>query len=128
MNNNNNSNSNNNNNNNKSLIDIIDDYRCLGFTWKEIRNFDDVAMTESGIKWWRQKNNYIDPLDHLTNNELDLLISEYVLSNPNRGKIMTWGYLLSEGYRVTREQLRESIKSSNDWRALFSLICELYDL
>ena len=99
----------NNINNLSEMYDIINEYRLLGFSWKQIRNFNDVAMTESQIKWWRLKNNYIDPLDTLENDNLDNIIREYILENPNRGEIMTWGYLLSQGYRVTREKLRESI-------------------
>lgn len=99
----------NNINTDNNIYDIINEYRLLGFTWKQIRNFDDVAMTESGMKWWRKKNNYIDPLDKLENNVLDNIIRDYIVNNPNRGEIMTWGYLLSEGFRVTREQLRDSI-------------------
>jgi hypothetical protein len=97
------------NNNLSEMYDIINEYRLLGFTWTQIRNFNDVAMTESQIKWWRSKSNYFDPLDTLENDNLDNIIREYILDNPNRGEIMTWGYLLSQGYRVTREKLRESI-------------------
>ena len=86
----------------------VDHLRLQCFKWADCAQL--LGVTDRTLRTWRVVNNYSDPrTDNLANEALDQLVLGYVADNPNRGEVMTQGYLRSLNISVTRERLRESI-------------------
>jgi hypothetical protein len=90
-----------------NFLNKVNESRVLGFNWTQIQKL--VNVTKSFLTAWKKRIKYVDPLDDITDAELDDLVNQFILTNRNRGEIMTWGFILSEGYRVSRDRLRQSI-------------------
>lgn len=91
-------------------LEEVAQMRKLGFKWTEIATSLQVSI--SRMKTWRAEINYDDEYDELVqldDGELDSIIRNFVADQPERGEKSCAGLLLSSGYKVTRQQLRDSI-------------------
>jgi len=88
-------------------IDIltVDDLRRKGTNWTKIAAYFHVGRRS--LYRWRERNNHIDPLEPLTNEQLDGRIQAYTDGNKDRAMLRTC--VLTDGYGAFRARVRESI-------------------
>ena len=88
--------------------DDVDSMRAKGKKWKAIA--DELGVLVSKLRDWRQEEGYEDTaLMTVDDAHLDSVVAPFSAEHPNTGEVMLQGYMLSEGYKVTWTQLRNSI-------------------
>lgn len=98
-------------------IEQVELLRSSDFTWQEVSTVVGVSRTTL----WRRLHKLGIPLESysdIDDNQLDELIREVQLNNPNIGVSMLQGHLKSSGKRVQRQRIRESVLRVNPMRAL----------
>ena len=95
----------------RTYIDInrerVDELRRQGCSWVQIK--DDLGVSDSKLKTWRSEVEYVEPNRVPEDDELDAIVSSYSTAHPETGEVLSAGYILSEGLRVTRTELRACI-------------------
>ena len=83
----------------------------MGFTWVEIADL--LGVSRMTIFRRRREFGLTDSVsDSIDDDELELVIRG-IRSFPSLGQTMVWGRLRSMGYRVTRERVREAIRTTD---------------
>lgn len=98
-------------------IEQVELLRSSDFTWQEVA----TAVGVSRTTLWRWLHKHGVPLEgysDISDDQLDELIREVQLNNPNIGVSMLQGHLKSLGKRVQRQRIRESVLRVNPMRAL----------
>lgn len=92
-------------------IQDIETCRRLGLSWSCIQKRMGFESRQK-MRSWIKRTGFIDPLQTPSNEELNIAISEFCNNYRNgRGEIAVKGYLLSLGYNVTRQRMRDAITS-----------------
>lgn len=88
----------------------VDHFRKQAYKWKRIA--DHFNVSDRSLRKWRKDNNYIDPLIPINNDEdLDTtLVHSYADGYKDRGIKMMQCCFLQDGYKVSREKVRESAR------------------
>lgn len=92
-------------------IDVVKLLREQDFSWTKIGEI--LGVSASTIKRLRQEYNIQDPIQPyslLSDNELDVVVKRLKQNYPFSGIRMLMGALQSEGIKITRERLQNSIK------------------
>mmetsp|Transcript_25666 Transcript_25666/g.36809 ORF Transcript_25666/g.36809 Transcript_25666/m.36809 type:complete len:316 (-) Transcript_25666:225-1172(-) len=79
----------------------------LGFTFDYISNY--LSISRKTLYRWIRRTEFCPPFTFLNNEELDNVILQHITGEPRRGENSIAAYLQSNGYKVSRAQLRESI-------------------
>ncbi|CAB4421658.1 unnamed protein product [Rhizophagus irregularis] len=91
--------------------DAIKLLRELGFAWTKI---SDIFCVSSKTMSRIRKNNNIEdtnlPYSDITDNNLDIIIKRIKQEYPFYGQVMLMGALKSEGIKIKRQRLRDSIQ------------------
>lgn len=98
-------------------IEQVELLRSSDFTWQEVAGVVGVSRTTL----WRRLHKLGVPLEgysDIDDDQLDELIREVQLNNPNIGVGMLQGHLKGLGKRVQRQRIRESVLRVNPMRAL----------
>eukprot|EP01035_Chromulina_nebulosa_P028246 gene28246-37264_t len=92
-------------------LSAVTDLRRLGLSWNEIGAHPDVNVSRNKLLTWRKDPdvNFIEPNDLIDNEQLDHLVEKETVGQPRRGEISIGAHLFSTGFKVPRQQLRESI-------------------
>eukprot|EP01036_Dinobryon_divergens_P036548 gene36548-47615_t len=105
-------------------LSAVTDLRRLGLSWNEIGAHPDVNVSRNKLLTWRKDPdvNFIEPNDLIDNEQLDHLVEKETVGQPRRGEISIGAHLFSTGFKVPRQQLRESIhRVDPDGMAITSL-------
>ena len=79
----------------------------LGFTWKRIAEL--ICVSERTLRRWRQEFVFDVPFSEMENEALDDIVAKQLQSCSSMGERMLAGALRSQGLRIQRRRLRESI-------------------
>jgi hypothetical protein len=58
---------------------------------------------------WRRSVNYEDPIERISDEDLDVLLFDHIEEHGRDGEKLLAGYIRSQGYRVTMDQIRASV-------------------
>lgn len=90
---------------------FLDEKRLLDFDWASIAKM--LGWSSRTLRRWREDYQYMDPRQSLD----DLALDEKVLSIVNNidqiGSEYVWGVLKGEGYCITRDRVRQSVRRVN---------------
>lgn len=82
----------------------------MGFTWVEIANL--LGVSRMTIFCRRREFGLVETVgDTIDDDELELVVRQIRRNSPSLGQIMAWGTLRSMGYHVTRERVRDAIRT-----------------
>lgn len=98
-------------------IEQVELLRSSDYSWQEISSVVGVSRTTL----WRRLHKLGVPLEgysDMRDDQLDDLIREVQVNNPNIGVSMLQGHLKGLGKRVQRQRIRESVLRVNPMRAL----------
>eukprot|EP00112_Aurelia_sp_Birch-Aquarium-sp1_P022765 Seg6529.2 transcript_id=Seg6529.2/GoldUCD/mRNA.D3Y31 product="hypothetical protein" protein_id=Seg6529.2/GoldUCD/D3Y31 len=87
--------------------DQVDGLVSLGFTWKRIAEL--LCVSERTLRRWRQDFVFDVPFSEMEDEVLDDIVAAQLQSCPSMGERLLAGALRSEGLRIQRQRLRESI-------------------
>ena len=90
-------------------IEQVELLRSSGFTWQEIATIVGVSRTTL----WRRLHKLGVPLEDIDDHQLDELIREVQLNNPNFGVSMLQGHLKSLGTRVQQQRICECFEGQS---------------
>lgn len=87
--------------------------RSMCFSWVQIANLLGVSR----MTVFRRRREYglteTESNSVLSDDELQLIIRQIKNTFPSLGQTMVWGRLRSMGYRVTRERVREAVRTTD---------------
>ena len=84
--------------------------RSLGFTWVQIAKL--VGVSRMTIFRRRQEFEMAESFNmSITDHELEIVVRQIKQDFPYVGQTMIWGRVRAMGYHVTRERIRETVRS-----------------
>ena len=89
-------------------IDTVYDMRMEGFHWNAIAIYFNISR--QSLDRYLKKNNYNDPMIDINDTVLDEIVLQYLQGRPSgRGEVALRGHILSSGFKVSRQRIRDSI-------------------
>ena len=92
-------------------LELVTDLRRLGLSWSAIAEHSEVNVSRNKLLTWRNDPsvNFIEHNLRIENEQLDELVGKETVGQPRRGEISIGAHLFGSGFKVPRQQLRESI-------------------
>lgn len=76
-----------------------------------------AGVTRKSLVGWAKRNGYQEPLETISDTDLRNLIDAYCREYPKgRGEVSLQGFIVSQGYVVTRQRLRNTIRSMPEYQ------------
>jgi hypothetical protein len=88
-------------------IELVTQLRRQGINWEKI--IKRLDSSRSAVWRWRKEVDFVDPVQEITDGELDQIIFNYVTANDRRGERMVMGHVAALGFTASRDRIRESI-------------------
>ena len=88
----------------------VTNLRLLGFKWIEISEIVLGEKDSQPLYRWRQRVDYQDPLENVTDEELDEIVYQFQQGGVDRGRRALAGHLLTMGIKTSYSQRRESVE------------------
>ena len=93
-------------------VSVVTEYRRLRYNWVDIAKVLNVNIRT--LRRWVRATDFVEPLQRVTNEVLDHMISCYSNSNPpHLDEASTCGFLASTNVRCTRQELRDSLRRTD---------------
>jgi hypothetical protein len=85
---------------------IVTTLRERQISWKDIARHPQVNVCRETLRLWRETTNFVEPRVNLSDNQLDIIVSNFIEGEPRRGFAVIESFLSLSGYAVTQAQLR----------------------
>lgn len=89
------------------MAKLLDEYISLSLTWKDFATQESVDL--QWLRAWRRKYDYQKFYDDLHDDELDERVTSIMKDHPRRGEVTVTGCMRADGWRVTRQRLRDCL-------------------
>lgn len=86
--------------------DQVYEYRKVFFKWIQISKMLNVDINH--LNRWRKSNNFIEPFRHLTDEEVNEIIANFIITNKDQGDRMARSHIRSMNLYCTKEQIRSA--------------------
>ena len=90
-------------------IDVVNRLRQIGLSWKIIAEHPEVNVSRDVLLKWRKEVDFVEPKQSIDSDNLDKLVVDHTLCQPRRGEISIAAHVSCSGFKVSRQQLRDSI-------------------
>ena len=92
-------------------VATVTDYRRLQYDWSKIAK--KLKISRSSLLRWRNLVNWNDTYVEIDDNELDVFVQNVLNRHPRTGEKQMSAQLVSEGYKVSRDRVRNSLQRVN---------------
>ena len=79
-------------------MDLITSLREMGLTWTQIQQHPEVAASKRTISRWRQRENFVEPRQRVSDDQLDAQVAYHIEGQPRRGEVTIAASITISGF------------------------------